>query len=920
MTNWGSVYNVPWYNYRKSITEIVLPEGLTSIGSCAFAVCKYVTSVTIPSSVTSIGRSAFEDCSGLTSVTIPSSVTSVGRYAFYGCSRLKEVIFSGSAPSIENDAFQGVIATVYYPADHGWAEEKHQNYGGRLSWVVGSATVSFEANGGNVSISEKSVMYGTPYGELPLPERTGYTFSGWFTASDGGEPVTAETIVRVTVNHTLYANWTVNSYNVTFDANGGTVSNASKIVSFDSSYGSLPIPDNRVGYTFQGWYTEADGGEQVNENTVVQIAEDHTIYAHWTAKSYTVSFRANGGSVSTSSKIVEYGSAYGELPIPEHTGYTFTGWYTSSSEGTKVTEETLVQTAGDHTLYAHWTANEYTVCFEPNGGSVSTEEMTVIFDQYYGTLPTPERTGYSFTGWYTAEGNRVYNSTYVRTAEDHTLYAQWAANQYRVRYNANGGYATYGSIYVNYGENYGQLSTAGRTGYTFAGWFTAAEGGEEITAETPMLRAEDHEIYAHWTANEYIISFDPNGGRVDLNSKTVTYDGPYGNLPVPELEGYIFTGWYTGVQDGDRIAEETVVNFAWDHILYAHWTPNVYTIHYDGNGGTEVPADQEKTHDATLTLSEDIPTHADTPAPGYVVTLVSNGGVLSESTLTAVRTTSYTFINWNTDADGSGTSYEPGAEYSTEGDATLYAQWTSSTATAPVKLPIPTKEGCTFRGWALRSSAKSGFTGEYIPSGNVMLYATWIENEDTAGTLSLGKARGRSGSEIVLKLDLDQNPGIMMLNFRLDYDTDKLQFLGGQDGSLRGWTFSSDGSGAIWDSDWNSTATGTIAELHFLILDTEEECQTKVYLTNISAGNYAEEEIEFAALAGIVTISERVPGDANGDGQVTGMDLIRLRKYLAGDNVEIDLSNADVNGDGKVTGMDLIRLRKYLAGADVELQ
>ena len=72
--------------------------------------------------------------------------------------------------------------------------------------------------------------------------------------------------------------------------------------------------------------------------------------------------------------------------------------------------------------------------------------------------------------------------------------------------------------------------------------------------------------------------------------------------------------------------------------------------------------------------------------------------------------------------------------------------------------------------------------------------------------------------------------------------------------------------------------------------------------------------------SGTLAITNRVPGDTNSDGKVNGMDLIRLRKYLAGEKVEIDLSNADVTGDGKVNGMDLIRLRKYLAGENVELK
>ena len=187
MKNWSGSSNVPWYSYRETITDIVLPEGLTSIGGYAFCGCKYVTgmtipegvtiigtgafyecgsltsvtipegvtriggyafrdcssltSVTIPEGVTSIGYCAFNNCSSLTSVTIPASVTSIGDEVFCNCTDLTKIRFEGAAPAFGEYVFgdpysSPVTATAYYPLnDPTWTEEVRQNYGGTITWV-----------------------------------------------------------------------------------------------------------------------------------------------------------------------------------------------------------------------------------------------------------------------------------------------------------------------------------------------------------------------------------------------------------------------------------------------------------------------------------------------------------------------------------------------------------------------------------------------------------------------------------------------------------------------------------------------------------------------------------------------------------------------------------------------------------------
>ena len=229
----------------------------------------------------------------------------------------------------------------------------------------------------------------------------------------------------------------------------------------------------------------------------------------------------------------------------------------------------------------------------------------------------------------------------------------------------------------------------------------------------------------------YELFFDPNGGDCDTYSKIVERGDVYGELPTPTREGYSFLGWFTDPWEGSQITEWETVRITGDMYVFAHWELNTYIITYDANGGTGEPEAQYKIHGEALTLSTTRPGRANTEVGSYTVTLNANGGSVSTTSLTAARTTSYSFQNWNTAANGSGTSYAPGASYTANAAATLYAQWNSGTTTAAVTLPTPTRTGYAFKGWATSASATSGTTGSYTPTGNVTLYAIWEANKYT---------------------------------------------------------------------------------------------------------------------------------------------------------------------------------------------
>ncbi len=362
-------------------------------------------------------------------------------------------------------------------------------------WTAKACTVKFEANGGTVTPAEKTVYYDQDYGELPTPTREGYTFVGWFTEQNGGTKAMADTKVTTAEDHTLYARWTQNIYDVRFDANGGKEAYEPKKVRYGETYGKFPPEPTRTGYEFAGWFTDAEDGTQVKLDDVVTAS--HTLYAHWTANTYTVTFDANEGTVEPKTQTVTYGSTYGELPTPTRKGYTFVGWFTDANGGTQVTKETVVKTVADHTLYAHWTANTYTVKFDANEGTVTPAEKTVTYGSHYGELPTPTRKGYTFVGWFTNPngGTQVKADAEVTTAADRTLHAHWTQNIHTVTIKADKD----GKVIETQQIPEGGLAKKPakepvREGYTFIGW--QANGAAWDFDQNVVER--DTEIIALW--------------------------------------------------------------------------------------------------------------------------------------------------------------------------------------------------------------------------------------------------------------------------------------------------------------------------------------------------------------------------------------------------------------------------------------
>ena len=450
----------------------------------------------------------------------------------------------------------------------------------------------------------------------------------------------------ITVNRQSYSfskQITVTLSTISFSGNGATSGFMESIQGAIGQSATIPnVGFSRTGYTFTGWNTSPDGtGTAYRPNATIQFAAQNiTLYAQWKVRSYSVNFDSNGGS-AVASQSVKYGSKASRPTDPTRAGHTFQGWYTSRDGGARYDFNQTV--TGDVTLYAHWSVNSYTLAFDGNGGKASESSRKVQYGNQYGTLPTATRTGYAFQGWYTARsgGSQVSSSTTMEAANT-TVYAHWTVNTYTVSFDSNGGSAV-ASQSVRYGSKATQPANPTRAGHTFQGWYTARSGGSKYDFGTAVTG--DVTLYAHWSVNSYTLTFDGNGGKPSEASRTVAYGGQYGSLPTATRTGYAFQGWYTARDGGTKVSPSTTMGAA-DTTLYARWSVNSYTVSFDSDGGSNVPA-QKVRYGSKASRPAD-PTRA-----------------------------GHTFQGWYTSRDG-GSKYDFGTAVT--GDVTLHAHWAKEPA------------------------------------------------------------------------------------------------------------------------------------------------------------------------------------------------------------------------------------------------
>ena len=297
-------------------------------------------------------------------------------------------------------------------------------------------------NGQNCTVTAPTTVSGLTALSATVKANTGYSLPSSVTVKVNGSTLAASKYTYRGGKITIPAGYVKgaveitaaavpNTYTLSFNIKySGAANPKSRTVTYNSTYGALPAPTRR-GYTLEGWYTTPDFTTQVTSGTTVTTARDHTLYAKWTANTYTVTLDANGGTVTPTTLSVVYDGKYGDrynnsLPLAKRDGYTFTGWYTAKIGGLKVEPFHLISKAYDHTICACWTPNTYTVTLIGSGG-----KGTSLTSYTYGVeteLPTDwTKQCAKFEGWYTAQtgGERVTRIS-TTTLGDQSYYARWS--------------------------------------------------------------------------------------------------------------------------------------------------------------------------------------------------------------------------------------------------------------------------------------------------------------------------------------------------------------------------------------------------------------------------------------------------------------------------------------------------------------
>ena len=548
-------------------------------------------------------------------------------------------------------------------------------------------TVTYLANGGTGSYVDSDIPAGSQYTIKDLNatgiSRTGYTFTGWNTEANGGGTA-YQPGDNITVNSdvTLYAQWTpLPTFSVTYSPNGGTGGTTDADITSGTQYtvkSDTDVGVTRTGFTFASWNTAANGsGTTYQAGNDLTVTGDVTLYAQWTPlPTFSVTYSPNGGTGGTTDADITSGTQYTVKSDTEagvtRTGFTFTGWNTQSDgSGTSYQAGNDLTVTADVTLYAQWTPlPTFSVTYSPNGGTGGTTDADITSGTQYTVKSDTDvgvtRTGFTFASWNTAangSGTTYQAGNDLTVTGDVTLYAQWTPlPTFSVTYSPNGGTGGTTDADITSGTQYTVKSDTDvgvtRTGYTFASWNTAANGsGTTYQAGNNLTVTADVTLYAQWTPlPTFSVTYNPNGGTGGTTDADITSGTQYTVKSDTDVgvtrTGFTFAGWNTEAGGGGTSYQAgSDLTVTGDVTLYAQWTPlPTFSVTYNPNGGTGGTTDGGITSGTQYTIKTEA--EASVSRPGS------------------------TFNNWNTEAGGGGTSYQPGSSTTITSDLTLFAQWT----------------------------------------------------------------------------------------------------------------------------------------------------------------------------------------------------------------------------------------------------
>ncbi|MCH5153701.1 MAG: InlB B-repeat-containing protein [Clostridiales bacterium] len=588
-------------------------------------------------------------------------------------------------------------------------------------WTAKTITVIFNADNGSDPTTEE-VPFDQAVPEPSEPTKLGHTFLGWYRI-DGTKWTFADKLCDKLEKEdlTLRAHWEAAEFDVVFNPDNGGQSTTVK-VKFGAVIAAEKIPADpeKTGYRFDGWFTEE--GEKWSSTQPLD-AEGLNLTAHWTAKTYTVTFDTAGGTPAVTSQTVAFGE---KVPAPTVTvtkyGYNLKGWFNGEDEW--IFNQDTLQTEG-LTLTAKWEAKDVTIKYVlhyVDANTVAYYTATVKFGGLITDKPSdPEEPGYDFLHWHMLDRETIwkFEEKLVEREGLITLEAHWNAKHYKITYVVDTGLADA----VDEGEYiYNQEFTlpgvnVTEPGYTFIGWYNNRDYTGERISSIAAGTMGDQIFYAQITRNstvKFIYNLNYEGAQ---NHEEYVVQGTRITSPYkPSRTGYTFISWYKEKEcknlfsfDQDIMQETTV---------FAKWDPITYTITFVLGNGEE----NQKRY------------------------------FTSEQTVQAIEAPTWTghkFIHWYVEDET--IAYDGFGQKPTK-DVTLYAKWELEEYTVKFnsmggsgvdaikvlygnkitnKPNDPTLEGYTFMGWY-----REDFTSEWVfetdtVTGNITLYAKWVINKYT---------------------------------------------------------------------------------------------------------------------------------------------------------------------------------------------
>ena len=499
------------------------------------------------------------------------------------------------------------------------------------------------------SLNETAPM--DSYVEAPLK-----SFEG-FTAVGEAKTITICTDESKNVVDYYY---TRNQYTLSWDFAGGAADNYTSGTLYYGTKINAPVPV-KEGYSYE-WSRELFAD---------MPAENLEYTAIWKADSYILTLDVNGGSLPADaalSKNVVFDEVYGELPQPSKRGYAFDGWFTkpqpASDEVVQITADTVVKTAQNHVLYAHYTPIEYKLVYSNVDGAENGNPASYNITTGRIELKPAKKTGFTFEGWYYDKECAGEQVEVIAAAGigDRELYAKWREHSYKVVFHSNNGGDTTDGQSFTYTESKAlKQNSFTKEEYNFTGWSLKAgqeakyTDGEVVSQLVPDDNGIIH-LYAVWTPVRYRIIYVNMDGAQNAagNPDSFTVEDDFLTLYEPTKAGYTFEGWYTDDTYNNKVTAPIKLRVGYEPTFYAKWSVNSYVITFDSCKGDSVPTE---TLDMVYDTAKNLPLISD--MEGFV-------------------RPGYTFNGWALEKDGEPV-YSDGATVKNlveSGNINLYAVWT----------------------------------------------------------------------------------------------------------------------------------------------------------------------------------------------------------------------------------------------------